>query len=269
MDYRDRTIAHKLSAMQGNDNFNSLEGSRLYAMVKDVLRVFFMKHYPSPVIVHPNGFVEHTNDDDRLIRNFIWNQRKHIFEENDVMGPIIFSILLCCDTQNILTWVEPIPLARVLEQLKNHNYNIPREELRKIDGLLYRFFIKLMYILTHELDIMDYKEVTGTVAKYQLAHYLNGWLMSLEHGLRGNLDELKAGVIQSIKMKTLTNRNIIAAMHIMDHEMSSDNYEASVQKHLNNIRSEAEKTTSSEFLREFPDPNPEEVDSVIASLVID
>ena len=58
-------------------------------------------------------------------------------------------------------------------------------------------------------------------------------------------------------------------MHIMHHEMSSDNYEASVQKHLNNIRSEAEKTTSSEFLREFPDPKPEEVEHVIANLVID
>ena len=126
-----------------------------------------------------------------------------------------------------------------------------------------------MYILTHELDIMDYKEVTGTVAKYQLAHFLNSLLLSLEHGHRGGLDNLKAGVIQSIKIKVLTNRNIKAAMHIMHHRMSSDNYEAFVQKHLNNIRSEAEKTTSSEVLREFPDPNPEEVEYVIASLVID
>ena len=133
----------------------------------------------------------------------------------DVMGPIVFSILLRGDTQNILTWVEPLLLSRVLEQLRNHNHDIPREELRKIDGLLYKIFIKSMYYLTHELDIMDYKEVTGTVAKYQLAHHLNGWLMSLEHGLRGGLDNLKAGVIQSIKIKVLKNRNFRAAMDIM------------------------------------------------------
>ena len=50
---------------------------------------------------------------------------------------------------------------------------------------------------------MDYKKLTGSIAKYQLAPCLNGWLLSLEHGLRGGLDNLKAGVIQSIEIKLL------------------------------------------------------------------
>ena len=148
-------------------------------------------------------------------------------------------------------------------------YDIPREELRKKDGLLYRFFIKLMYILTHDLDIMDYKKVTGIVAKYQLAHYLNGWLLSFEHGLRGGLDNLKAGVTQSIKIKALANGNTRAAMDMMKHILPLEIYQSHVQPHLYDIRSEAETISSADVLQHFPDPNPEEVEHVIANLAID
>ena len=67
---------------------------------RKMLLIYFFKRYPTPQNVLPETF-ESREQDKRLIRNFFWNQRKYIFENNEVLGPIVFSNLLNFDSNNV------------------------------------------------------------------------------------------------------------------------------------------------------------------------
>ena len=233
---------------------------------RKMLLIYFLKRYPTPQNVLPETF-ESREQDKRLVRNFFWNQRKYIFENNEVLGPIVFSNLLNFDSNNVFQSLTSVDIEEVLANFQQNNFDIHPDQMQRIEGYLhYRIVIILDFVLNRK-NLLDCQNITGAVAKYQLAYAMMGHLMTATMLFPYGFQGVQNRVVQSIKTNALVNRNIRAFMDISK-KLNVDVFKTFIQPQLENIESEATAMISTQVLREFPDPNPHEVEEAIANLDI-
>ena len=233
---------------------------------RKMLLIYFLKRYPTPQNVLPETF-ESREQDKRLIRNFFWNQRKYIFENNEVLGPIVFSNLLNMDSNNVFQSLTSRDIEEVLANFQQNNFNIHPDQMQRIERYLHYRIVIILDFLLNRKNLLDCQNITGSVAKYQLAYAMMGHLMTATMLFPDGFQGVQNRVVQSIKTHALDNRNIRAFMDISK-QLNVDVFKTFIQPHLQNIESEATAMISTQQLREFPDPNPHEVEETIANLDI-
>jgi hypothetical protein len=171
------------------------------------------------------------------------------------------------DTNNIFQSLTPRDIEEVLANFQQNNFNIDPDQMQRIEGYLHCRIVLILDFVLNRKNLLDCQKITGSVAKYQLAYAMMGHLMTATMLFSDGFQGVQNRVVQSIKTHALVDRNIRAFMDISQ-RLNVDIFKTFIQPQLGNIETEATAMISTEVLREFPDPNPHEVEEAIAHLDI-
>ena len=86
--------------------------------------------------------------------------------------------------------------------------------MQRIEGYLHYRIVIILDFLLNSKNLLDCQNITGAVAKYQLAYAMMGHLITATMLFPDGFQGVKNRVVQSIKTHVLVNRNIRAFMDI-------------------------------------------------------
>ena len=271
MNNNTRTLAHKIYAIQGNEGFLDPVNNIHSRTLKDMFLIFFLKRFPDRTTEPQTGLFTIDYSIDRLIRNFMWHERKHIFEEGSLVKSLLVAMCLRDTRQGAIQPAELIQQAPlILERLIQSNFLLDASELNDVTLPLYRNFLKCLDFILDNVHFHDHLLCRTDVAKMQYAYMFNNHVYNVEQGFVGSLNEIKLRIVQHIKRKAEiiieNERNVRAARSIM-HHIPEDTYRYFIHSHTLSVENQIPEISVQDALGIYVDPDREQVYTVLNTMV--
>lgn len=217
------------------------------------------------VVGGPDFFTIDTQED-RLIRNFMWHERKHIFENHNFVGSLLIAMCLRDTAYGAMRPEQIVEAPRILEELTQNQYYIHSSQLRAVTVPLYQNFLKCLDFILNEVRLEDHLQCRTDVSKMQFGYLFNAHAHNVEQGYLRNFNETKDRVIEHIRRKAEirqeNHRNSYAAAFILP-IVSEDVYKNNIHSHTLSHDLELPTMTVEEALAQYRDPNIIEVYHVL------
>lgn len=168
------------------------QGCMLHYTLKKMLHVYFLKYYPSAsrVYVRSRGETPYAQQqDERLIRNYLWQRRHDIFQNNDVVAPVLFSHMLKKYSEIVpttyLNWSElALRYLRGVEGIHPQFVNYVTEKI-------HQHFVACLYFLIAEVGMDTYSKMKGAVAKFTFMRELSDCMVELTEKFETSPNEFR------------------------------------------------------------------------------
>lgn len=270
MNYNTRTLAYKIYAVQGNEGFLDPVNNIHSKTLKDMFLIFFLKRFPDRTIEHQTGIFTIDYPIDRLIRNFMWHERKHIFEQGSLVRSLLLAMCLRDTRQGPIQpeQIQQAPL--ILQKLIESNFLLEASELNNVTFPLYANFLKCLDFILNNVHFHDYLLCQTDVAKMQYAYMFNNHAYNIEQGFVGSLNEIKLRIAEHIRRKAEieieNERNVRAARSVM-RQIPEDTYRNFIHPHTLSDEYQLPTISVEDALQIYDDPDRDEVYEVLEHMI--
>ena len=192
MELFQHSLSSKLHTAIPESGLMDPEHCQHHKTLKNMLYVYFLKYYPPANRVYPRSQGDTPypqQQDERLIRNYVWQHRLDIFQNNDVIAPVLFSHMLkpYPDVVPRSQWNWSQLALRYLKGVEGINYKY----VDFVTENIHRHVVACLYFLLVEVGIDTYLKMNGPVAKFTFMKELSNCMTELTAKFEKNSNDFR------------------------------------------------------------------------------